>query len=194
MIAFALHGAALWLLDAPDVSPEVSPRIPPLRVAIEAAPTRESVDAESGKVSVPPDVRPRKPREQSPASSGERGTRPAGAGKDGDGNAVPGVDALERPRDLTPADKTPATRFGRQPEAHPVFRPQRLVRAGEPPAPWSRGIWHRSAVVGEKRFQAVDGGSVWVRHYDNGDMKVCERSRDDLMDQWDDHLPFVCER
>lgn len=48
MIAFALHGAALWLLDAPDVSPEVSPRIPPLRVAIEAAPTRESVDAESG--------------------------------------------------------------------------------------------------------------------------------------------------
>lgn len=193
-IAFALHAAALWLLEVPDNPAGSSSRTPALRVAIESAPTGDFGDAKPGKVVLPADMRPRKSRERSVASPGDHGRRPAVAEKDRGGDAIPGVDPLELLRDLTPADKAPTTRFGEQPETHPLFKRQRLVRAEEPAAAWSHGIWRRSAVTGEKRFQAVDGSSVWIRRYDNGDIQLCERARDDLMDQWDDHLPFVCER
>lgn len=193
-IAFALHGIALLLLEGLDDPVEVSSRIPALRVAIESGPTGKSGDVEPGQVALPPDMQPRKTPEQSPAPPGERGARPTVGEKEKEGDAVPGVDPLELLRNLAPADKAATTRFGRQPEIHPVFKQQRLVQAEEPAAAWSRGIWRRSAVTGEKRFQAVDGSSVWIRRYDNGDIQLCERARDDLMDQWDDHLPFVCER
>lgn len=193
-MAFALHGAALWLLEGPDVSPQGPSRIPGLRVAVEAPSTAASADEEPGKVVPPPDLQPRESRERDRASPGDRGRPPAVAEKDADGDAVPDVDPHELLRDLAPADETPATGFGRHPETHPVFQPQRLVRAEEPPAPWSRGIWRRSAVDEQTRFKTTDGRNVWIRRYDNGDIQVCERAPDDLLGQWDDHLPFVCER
>lgn len=190
-MAFAMHGAALWLLEGPDPAPEDSSRIPPLRIAIEAAPTGESVTAEPGKVVLPPDMQH---RERSPAYPGDQIEQADAGDHSGDTDAVPTVNPFELLRNLAPAAKAPTARFRRQPATHPVFKPQRLVRAGEPPASWSRGIWRRSAVDDETRFKTRDGRSVWIRRYDNGDIQVCERARDDPMDQWDDHLPFVCER
>lgn len=195
LAALAFHGAVLWFVDIPEVSRQAPSRIPALRVAIEASPGRQAVEERTpGRVEVPADIQPREVPELPPASP-EAPAPPSEttreAGKPGFPRAVSPHALL---RDVTPDGDAPAAGFGEAPSTHRIFRPQRLVKAGPPAAAWSRGIWRRSAVTGETRFKTTDGTSVWIRRYDNGDIRVCERARDELMNQWDDHLPFVCER
>lgn len=143
-------------------------------------------------MTVTSDLLPRAPLE--PDSPPDRQVTGPPEPEDRADKAAPGVDAHELLRNMAPLDEPSATGFGAGPETHAIFRPQRLVQAPTPAAPWSRGIWRRSKVTGESRFDSVEGRRMWVRRYDNGDIRICERARDDLMDRWDDDLPFLCER
>lgn len=192
LVAFGMHGAAIWLVKAPPLRTEAPPRVLDFRVVLNVPPAAIPTDEQPEKVTLPPDIRPRERRD---APSPEQvAPRPAIADPPERADDRPAVAPDQLLRDFEPADPAPNPRFGGRPETHSLFKPQRLVRPPEPPAPWSRGIWRRAAVADEERFNVIDGRSVWIRRYDNGDVQVCERPYDSLLNQWDDHLPFLCER
>lgn len=190
-LSLALHLVAIWYAQFPDRSPGPPSRFQTLRVVIDRPSTPDAPEQGPGKVVVTSDLRQRAPLE--PGSPPIRQVTGPPESEDGADNALPDVDAHELLQDMAPRDETSGTGFGARPETHGIFKPLRLVRAPMPAAPWSRGIWRPSKVTGESRFDSVEGHRMWIRRYDNGDIRVCERARDDLMDPWDDDLPFVCE-
>ncbi len=191
-LSLVLHLAAVRYAQFPDRSPVPPSRFQTLRVVIDHSSTPDAPDKEPGKVTVTSDLRQRAPLE--PELRPTRQVTRTPESEDGSDKALPRVDAQELLRNMAPMDEPSATGFGARPETHGIFKPQGLVRAPTPAAPWSRGIWRRSKVTGESRFDSVEGRRMWVRRYDNGDIRICERARDDLMDRWDDDLPFLCER
>lgn len=193
LAALALHAALLWLVDLPEKARQIPSRVPELRITIDPSDGREAMDErEPGTVTLPADLRARDVPEI-PSASPEPSVQPGTPQRPGRSDTAPEDEPLERPWNPAPGGKSPVREFGDGPAVHRIFKPQRLVTA-EPRPGWTRGIWRRSRVSRETRFDAVDGRRVWIRHYDNGDVQVCERQADDLLDQWDDHLPFTCER
>lgn len=193
-VSLGLHVAAIWFAELPDHSPGPPSRHPALRVAIEVPSTSNATDEKPGKVEVASEPRQPPPLERGRPSTGRRPEPRESTSKGGEPNAVPRVNARELLQDMDPRDEPSAPDFGARPETHRIFRPQRLVRAPEPAAPWSSDIWRRTAVRHEDRFRGVGGRSVLIRKFDNGDIQICDRPRDDLMDPLDDHLPYACER
>lgn len=187
LLAMALHALALWHAKLPPATttPREEPR--PLSVTLrERAPT-----APEPAPLLPVDttrIPDRKPQPAEPSRTDAAPLVPA------ESAPSPDIDPARLLRRMTPPDGQEAPGFRQAPEPHDVFRQQSLVRPGPDAAAWTKGIWKRSGVTRETRYRGNDGRQVLVRRFDNGDIQVCDRAPDDLFSQWDDELPYVCER
>lgn len=194
LAALGVHGVVLWFVKIPVDSPETDSRFPVLKIAIEAPSAPHPLDAKPVPQATSRETKPDQPGEPEPGP-GDREADPSGTADTSEVvDSLPAIDPDVLLRNMEPAERAPEPGFPVKPETHRIFRPQQLVEVREPAGPWSRHIWRRSAVTGETRFDSVDGRRVWIRRYDNGDVRICERSPDDLMNPWDDHLPYLCER
>lgn len=190
LLAMALHALALWFVRLPPAGTTDREASHPLRITIRAQSAAEPEDEP-----IPPvDSTGTRDRKPEPTATPAPPVPPEASGAPAESMPYPDIDPARLLRRMTPLNQEARPRFGVAPKPHEVFREQSVVPSGREAAEWTRGIWKRSSVSRETRFRTTEGRQVLVRRFDNGDIQVCDRAPDDIFSQWDDELPFVCER